>query len=79
MLIETCQRIHDLALAVVGILEFIHQHGAQAGLEPGAHSGILGQQTGSEALEIVEVQSLALILAVLVFGQHLLEELLDGR
>ena len=68
------QSVDDAALALVGVLELVHQHGADLGLPARSHGGVLGQERGCPHFQVVKVQRLTLVLQLLIHGDGLLEQ-----
>ncbi len=52
---ETGQGIDNATLALVGVLELVHQHGADLGLPARPHGGVLGQERRCPHFQVVKV------------------------
>jgi hypothetical protein len=67
-----------LTLAVVGVLEFVHEDRAKFGLRLGADAGILDEGFGSKGFKVVKIKALAFTFEMSVFEKSLLEEAING-
>ena len=63
------EQLDQVALALVGVLEFVHQQGGRLLAPAGQDVGIAGEQRQRLLLQVVEIQRTGLCLAGSVAGQ----------
>ncbi len=76
---KATERVDDLLLATVGVLELVYQDGADFGLPAGADFVVAREERQSPCLQVVKVEGAAIVLEVVVLCQGTVEEVAQAE